>query len=256
MSPRSAVRLRPTGRGRLALALLVTGSVALALPSGLPGQETGATVMGQVVEPDGETPVPDVAVTVEGREFSVRTDSTGRFRLTNLHLGQDTLRVTYRGIGLNRVPVELTAGDTTRVTMTAQRTPYEVADLTVTVEGNRATIIPEFERRRRAGFGHYVTPEEIRESNAFDVTDYLWGVPGVRREYGRFEERVTMRSPFGRSECSPAIYWNGNLMPGMRLNDFVPEEVLAMEVYTRPAQMPARFSSPFTRCGAIVVWTE
>lgn len=244
---------------RFPTATLVTAAL-LALggaePPNAPAQESGATVIGQVVEPDGVTPVPDATVRVEGLFFSVRTDSAGRFRFSNLLPGQDTIRVTYAGVGLDRVPVELRGGDTLRVTLTAQRTLYEVADLTVTVEGNRTTIIPDFERRRRTGFGHYVTPEEIRNSAADDVTDYLRGVPGIRRDYGRFEERVTMRSPFGRGECHPEIYRNGNPAPGMELQDFSTEEVLALEVYTRPAQMPIQFTSAFSDCGAIVVWTE
>lgn len=246
----------PAVQGRPWPTVVVAGFLALALPSGGAGQEAGATLAGKVVGPDGETPVPDVTVTVEGLAFSVRTDSTGGFRLMNLPPGQDTLRVTHLGVGQNRVPVELTAGDTTRVTMTVQRTLFEIADLTVTVEGDRATIIPEFERRRRAGFGHYITPEEIRERNAIDVSDHLWGIPGIRRESGLFEDAVTMRSPFGRGKCYPAVYWNGNPMPNMRVDDFIPEDVLAIEVYTRPVQMPVRFKNPFTACGAIVVWTK
>lgn len=253
---RSRPRSLPAVRGHSWPAVLAAGFLALALPSGAAAQEAGATLVGKVVGPDGVTPVPDVTVTVEGLAFSIRTDSTGRFRLVNLPPGQDTLRVTYLGVGQNRMPVELTAGDTTRVTMAAQRTLFQIADLTVSVEGDRATIIPEFERRRRAGFGHYITPEEIRERHAIEVSDYLWGIPGIRRESGLFEDAVTMRAPLGRGKCYPTIYWNGNPTPSMRVNDFIPEDVLAIEVYTRPVQMPVRFKNPFTQCGAIVVWTR
>lgn len=35
-----------------------------------------------------------------------------------------------------------------------------------------------------------------------------------------------------------------------------PEHIAGMEVYTRPAQLPARFNTPGSACGAIVVWTR
>ena len=34
------------------------------------------------------------------------------------------------------------------------------------------------------------------------------------------------------------------------------EHIAGMEVYTRPAQLPARFNTPGSACGDIVVWTR
>jgi hypothetical protein len=63
----------------------------------------------------------------------------------------------------------------------------------------------------------------------------------------------------GALRCSPAWYVDGRHEVGtlQEIESMVRvEDLVAMEIYRSPAEVPAQFVGPDTRCGAIVIWTR
>ncbi|HEX9579979.1 MAG TPA: TonB-dependent receptor plug domain-containing protein [Gemmatimonadales bacterium] len=139
----------------------------------------------------------------------------------------------------------------------------------VVVEGDRTIIafgrLAEFYRRRRSGFGRFITSWDIERRRPFYVSDLLRQVPGLSVTYGGFG-RPVVRSRRGMSgfggSCSPMVFLDGMRLAqdpdlGMELDDVtVPEHVAGIEIYTGPAQVPPEFNVSGSQCGVIAVWTK
>lgn len=63
----------------------------------------------------------------------------------------------------------------------------------------------------------------------------------------------------GTQKCPPAWYIDGHHEIGtlQEIEGMVrPEDIVAMELYRSPAEVPPQFVGPDTRCGVIVIWTR
>jgi hypothetical protein len=116
--------------------------------------------------------------------------------------------------------------------------------------------LQDFERRRRTGRGQYLTDVEIRKSTASNVQDLTRGMRGVTLHCGGTTEggcRIQMvRAPMN---CPPDYVIDGQIDntfgPGTPIRDIV-----ALEVYTGPADVPGEFAGRTAGCGVVVLWTR
>lgn len=253
-------------------AWLAAAAALLALPLHLDAQgarpeadddaaDSTASLYGTVREAETGRSLEGAEVRVLGRDRSTLTDSTGGFRIRGLEPGQDSVRVEYLN-GRSRAEfVWLDPGGVTRLDLELRPEALEVAELLVEVERIRDRRMREIRERERAFSGHVITREELERRAPMRITDALRGIPGVRVRYvpprrrGAFtpDYVVELRGPAGFSgRCRPQIFVDGAPMSNIALNDFQPEEILAVEVY-QGGMAPARFSS-MRGCGAVVVW--
>jgi len=128
-------------------------------------QSTG-TVRGQVVNAD-DAPLPGVNVVLEDAQAGTTTDSTGRFRLTNVPVGPDTLAAQFVGYAPARRAVRVSAGHTARVSITLRPTVTQMRGITVT------SLRPSAEP---TGTLH---PDQIRSAEVADPGALLRTLPGV-----------------------------------------------------------------------------
>lgn len=70
----------------------------------------GASINGIVVDRDGGAPLAGVSVAVEGTARAAATDRRGRFTITGVAAGRQTLRVSLIGFGLVRRSIDVEAG--------------------------------------------------------------------------------------------------------------------------------------------------
>jgi hypothetical protein len=134
-----------------------------------------------------------------------------------------------------------------------------------------------FVRRFQRGFGIFVTPYEIERSPAMSTEQFLAGKPGIRigpvvRQSGSGGDTQIMPRPdigetlqiqtIGGGWCAPRLYLDGRLahydpMGGFTLSSMAPRaDVVGIEVYRRPAEIPVEYSSgPGADCGVVLVWT-
>lgn len=199
-------------------------------------------------------PIPGARVSVWGTGLQTNTDTRGEFRLATLPMGTFTMEVRAVGFQLLRQPVDILASDAATVIALA---PVSRLD-TVRVNATRTSrALMAFEERRKKGFGHFLDEAAIEKRQASAMSDLLRMTPGISVSPGMFGDQVLMRGSGMRSFCSPSLFVDGTrvMNDDGNLDGFVnPQDVRAVEVYTRGSSVPMEFQS-LNGCGVIAIWT-
>ncbi len=242
----------------LLLSLLVPGPIA--------AQRSG-TLTGTVVGEES-TPLAEARIRMAGVGM-VSSDKDGRFRLTGVSRGDHVLEVRRLGYREFLQPVTIRAGETLYVRVVLTLAPVPLSP--VEIEGKPALLpaMRGFEERRAHGNGHFFDHREIAQMQPRVVTDVLRRVPGVVIQSfpGPFgpTDMVRMARTIGVTGARPCpvlFYVNGTPFPvtgDISINQYVvPEDILAVEVYSGTSQIPPQFQSNLlnARCGVIVIWTR
>ena len=135
------------------------------------------------------------------------------FTLAGLPSGTQSVEVRAIGYEPKRVAVDLTRAGLTMVDVVLDH-PVQTLDA-VKIYGKGNTTMAEFQRRLRAGWGHFLTPADIAKHNAFAVSDLFRSMPGVRVAPSQgFGHTILIRG------CRPTVYLNG-----MRMSDDAASEM-------------------------------
>lgn len=215
-------------------------------------------VRGVVRAPGGER-IAGARVALLGSSVESTTDGNGAFALDGLPTGTGTLQARMIGFAVVRRTVDIEPERTFVADLTFQTRVTVLS--TNRVEGRAlflANQMREFEERRRFGFGHFIDEREIERRNPVFLRNLLEAIPGVlllpNREGGY---RVAMRSISLRDglTCAPTVF-----VDGVRISKEEKDlesyaniaDVRAVEVYTRPSQVPLEFSAQ-EGCGAVII---
>lgn len=219
--------------------------------------DTEARVVGIVREEGSREPLRAVRVRLSGgpaadrTEREATTDGRGVFRFDGLSPG--TYRVRTRHLGYRTAEAELTlaAGEERPVTVLMTPRPVELPGVEAEVPAE--TWLPGFRWRREHLDGHFLTRKDIVEEDPVRVTDLVRSLPEVRVRYRPDEGWYTTMFSRGSgwaedARCKPHIVLNGQWVPRdlleMSLNEIEPEDVLAMEVYWKPVELPDDLDPP------------
>lgn len=210
-----------------------------------------ARLVGLVTDRLAQAPAVAAQITAVGSERSTLTNEEGWFTLENLLPGDHVIEVSYLGLTSEQYEVFLPPG-TTRVDFEVSAPPFELEELVVEVRLYRSLKMQEFERRRRRENGHFIDREQIAERSPMYISDLLRGIPGVRVTW-TIEGDVRLLMGHGMTACEPDLYIDGSPSHAARINDWLPNLIEAVEVYSRSFDRPTQFHS--VRCGAILLWT-
>jgi hypothetical protein len=229
----------------------------------VPQRRGTARLVGQVRTGGGE-PFGQVVVGVHGSMSSDTTDSEGRFVLEELPPGTATFEARAIGFVPVRRPVDLVSErtDTVSVQLRDQLPVLEE----VRVFGSRRAArgeLADFMRRRAIGTGRYLTPADVEARQAFDATDLVRTLPGVRIVNSLFDRTVLIR------DCPANVWLNGFYIQN-GASDLAwlvrPVDIGAVEVYSSAVTTPVEFqrlgmssgtgSVTEAACGTIVIWTK
>lgn len=246
---------------RTVLTLTLLAAASLWQPVPLVAQraekpDSTASLVGQVVSAMTGGPLPNAQVVLKVANRGVVTDSSGEFALRDVPAGPDTVKVRLIGFAEEQVPLTLKPDRTTRVTFLLSETVLKVEDITVEVERRRTGKLAGFEERRKRGFGHFITPEEIEDRNPQETSDLLRGVPGVSvgpSRLGGADVRITRRAV---GNCEVTYWVDGQPLNDYNIDEMNRDDVLAMEIYRGPSETPQRFHWKNRGCGTIVIWTR
>ena len=220
-----------------------------------------AIVRGRVTTLD-QRPLPNAIVRVLGSGTQVRSGANGAFVITDAGAGTQTLEARAIGYAPTRIPLRLSQASPVAVDvrLAVQRVQLD----TVRVTAGK-TLTPELraiERRWRSGTGTVLDGNYVRERSSNFVTDALRGINGVSiRQVAGYGQAILMRSSAG-SECPAQIIVDGALLPPSQVASITldeitrREDIAAIEVYARPSQVPAEFTSMISGCGVIAIWTK
>jgi hypothetical protein len=222
-------------------------------------QSKPASLKGRVIDKTSLASIAGATVTLVGVARQTETDTSGRFVFGDLQPGAVVLVIQARSFPSTRVRLDLT--DNTDRTFELDSTATglglrALAPVAVTAEAPVSYRLQDFERRRRTGRGQYLTELEIRKSTASNLQDLTRGMHGVTLHCGGTTEggcRIQMaRAPMN---CQPDYVIDGRID-----NSFGPatpiRDIVAVEVYTGPADVPGEFAGRTAGCGVVVVWTR
>jgi hypothetical protein len=249
--------LRSTISCRLLAGLLLLSLAALGRPDVISAQveDTLAQFRGRVLSRSRAEPVEQAFVFLLANGKGGLTDAEGRFSISDVAPGVDTVQVRYFGFEPNTTVVDLQPGHITEATLLISNAVLEVADLTVEVRRIYTGKLRGFEERRMKGFGDFITPQQIERRQPRVTSDMLRGYAGVvvgSEQLGQTEVYFTKGSSSGR--CAPTIWLDGQPMRGMKIDEITAADLLAMELYMGGTQMPPQWAS--NACGLIIVWTK
>lgn len=245
-------RVRPPGSAALALPL----AALLAAP--LPGHGQApedAELRVRVVDAATSEPVPGARATLAGIDRGSVADSAGRLSFTDVPPGPRRLTVEAPGYAPADAEMTLGPGGVREVTVALTPSPFRLPD--VGAEVTAGTFVPGFLHRRATRDGHFVTKAALDSADPVRLSTFLDRFPNVRARYrptredgrGGWKVHVWRHVRAHRStplRCVPSLILNGRLLPAdrtvWRLDDIEPEDVLAMEVYWKPSQVPRRMA--------------
>lgn len=187
-----------------------------------------------------------------------RTNDRGEWALSNAPAGTRMLEVRALGYYPDRRHVNILAG--AAPLHIALSTLKAVLD-TVMIRASRLSN-PDgggFQRRRRMGLGHFITPADVARFPVIVTSDLFSRVPGVRVEYDDMHQKyIKVRGVF-QPWCAPAIFIDDHNLSFLTLDDLDawvhPNEVAGIEIYSE-ATAPAQFQVGLRGCGSIVIWTK
>jgi len=236
-----------------AISLTAGSAVAQAAAS----QVRTGSIMG-IVRDDGGKALASVEVTAIKQSMTVRTDSTGKFMLAAIPSGPVDL--SFRRLAFEPVAIAmmLPADDTTeievRLTIVAQRLSA------VIVQGHpgKIRVLTEFENRRKAGIGHFITRSQIEQRHPVLLSDMLRMIPGAILAQGETGKTNLRFSRVARNNCPPMFYVDGIQVTGFSIDDMPVGDVEGVELYAGTAGLPPEFNRmrSTSNCGSVLIWTR
>ena len=150
-------------------------------------QDAGA-VSGVVINSFDGKPIPGATVTVRGTTLAAQTDSTGRFELKNLPLGDQVLRISKSSFAAAVVTdVRVIAGQITTVNGNLRPEFYEMEEYEVTAEEfTQQTEQIMIERQESSGMMDSVGSKQFEKTGASDAAEVLTKVSGASIADGKF----------------------------------------------------------------------
>ena len=252
---------RRLGSGCTARRSLIASALFACAFTSVRGQATAPVVLrGRVIDKVSLTPVAGATLNVLGLARQTATDSLGRFVLGGLHPGRINLVVQAPAFPTTRIIFDMT-GDTSRtIALDSTASGLQPQSLPAAVTTASATEVSyrlqDFERRRKTGRGQYLGEIEIRKSTAANVQDLTRGMRGVTLHCGGTSEggcRIQMiRAPMN---CQPDYFVDSQLDNVVGASTPI-RDIVALEVYTGPSDVPGEFAGRTAGCGVVVIWTR
>lgn len=263
------------------LARLLVFSFAFVVPaSWLGAQDIRWT--GRIVEDRTGAPLAGVEVSIAALSLSATTDSSGRFAFDRLAAGAHKLSARRIGFEplLTTITVPAATSEEHLLRLVVASTELAAVKVTASLVDRRLSL---FESHRTSNNGgSFLTTEQLRKERGRPLADVLQGVVGsdivrgrgsaaffaTRRGYDSFLNMPKAR-PADRARgassglCYAAVVVNNVFVYRgdedeelFDLNQFPPDDIIAVEVYKGGATMPLEYNTTRKTCGLLVVYTK
>lgn len=237
------------------MATIRAGLLAVALATAtLPAQEAPIVrVRGLVVDSAG-IPIGGAEIRAVGTALLIVSSDSGIFRI-ELPAGPVVFAVRRLGYEPSTFLATLRPGKTNGVTLALQGTAQALPGVIV-AEERQQTWLSTFNNRRETQQGTFITRADIEKASARLTTDLLRRrAPSVQVVPTRGGgTRVYMRGN-GARRCPPQLFVHTTPYSG-EVDDFSPDVVEAIEVYSGSSELPPELNIGRALCGAIVIWTR
>lgn len=229
--------------------------VLLATPLALSAQ---SVLTGSVADTSG-APIFGATVTIAGSTAAISTDQRGRFKISNLPLGQTSVRVRRLGFVPFEVAVELakSTGAEVHVRMVPIAAPLAAVVVRPGRMSYKGRLAGYYSRLEKKSSGVFISREDIDRLQPSLMSQLLQSVPGVRSVRGRGGiSGIRMRNRM----CWPLVWLDGMPLPAgeVDLDAFVPGSVQGIEIYlgSTTAPMSYMLDQNLSSCGTILIWSR
>jgi hypothetical protein len=225
--------------------------------SALAAQSGTAAIVGQLVDRQSREPVGGARIGVLGVATELASDSAGRFRHAGLASGTYVIQVRAIGYAAASWIVDLGEGEVHAEVFELERLPYLLdPQLVERAPSFSARRRNDFERRRAAGRGYFVTEDEIKRENPRSLGDLLRHVPGVRMQCRGSMAGCTVRMARAPRECRPDFVVDGFEASNSTSLDMPTIGIIGIEIYRTLSETPLQFLRADNQCGTIIIWTQ
>lgn len=213
-----------------------------------------AVITGTITNAGG-VPVPGARVSVQGSASSASTGTDGKFTLTGVVPGTQSVLVRRVGYTPVELPVDVTSLKTNQITVRLGSYTPLLSNVDVKAKSDPLESTG-FERRRKMGMGKYMDFADIQKIQPTYTSDILRRIPGIYvTGSGSSTNIATTRSQGCVSfniDNNP-VATNG----GQSIDQIVgSQDVAAVEFY-QPVDVPMEMSSGSnTGCALLVIWTK
>jgi hypothetical protein len=214
-----------------------------------------SSIVGQLAAHDTHEPIGRAQVTLAGTPLATNTDSSGRFVFADLDAGVFMIEIRAVGYAPGTWRAALKPHQVLTHQFELERLPFELPEVVVKGKEPLSTRrFADFERRRRAGIGAFLTQEHIERANTASLVDILVTVRGVQQVCISNQCVAKMvRSPPG---CYPQYYLDGNESSTYFARLTPPQDVKGVEIYRGSSEAPGEFQGSNSGCGVIAIWTK
>jgi hypothetical protein len=217
-----------------------------------------ATLIGHVVDSTGVgLPGAEITLNKSDKVHAITGDS-GEFRIAGLPSGAVVFNVRRIGFESASFTAVLKPGKTQRAKFSLTPTAQALPVMAVSDTATKTHWLDDFARRKSTNRGTFIGRAEIERRGARNGTDVVRTVPGVRLipRRGGIGNQVVMTRGDGPRQCVPQMFVH-NMPYSGTLDDFIAEDIEAVEVYVGTSEVPAELDKAGKGiCGAIVVWTR
>jgi len=214
-----------------------------------PASPAAAALVGRVVDHQSHRAVAGARVVLLGANYQTAVDGDGRFRKEGLTAGTYVVQVSAPGYAAGSWVIPLEDRET-------RSQDFELEPLAVELEPvaveRRAT---EFEQRRAAGRGYFITEDKIQQARPRTLGDLFRTVPGVRLVC-RGSSSCTVRMARAPRECRPDFVVDGFEASNSTSLDMPAVGIMRIEIYRTLSETPIQFLRTDNQCATIVIWTQ
>ncbi len=220
----------------------------------------GGTLRG-LVRDSAKSPVPDAEIIASPGRHLARTDSLGRFTITGIDGGQYTVRVRKLGYSPAELTAELHDNGLLDVTLTLEHRMANLDTVVVNADGScpEQSLDGFYCRKKRGGKGVFMDYMDIDAIDAVSTADLFRDIPGFRIDT-RPTRTGARRVPIATGLRCMVPLVNGRPATAASFVPDLPGDLVALEVYPTPAEVPKeyqQFAFPVgasERCGVAVYW--
>ncbi|MEJ7809496.1 MAG: carboxypeptidase regulatory-like domain-containing protein [Gemmatimonadaceae bacterium] len=209
-------------------------------------------IIGVVVD-TALNPIAGAGVTVVRTGEKLMTNDRGRFVFTGAAGSEYYFFVRQLRFEARMERVTVTPGDTVRpafIMVPLSATVLEAVEIRARRQSQR---LGGFERRRRAGWGRYITQEEIDARGAIATVDLVrrMGIP--LSTLG--SELIPISFRMGTPCAMQIVVDEFRMYPPVSMSMLPPpREIAAIEVYRGMGGVPAQYGA--NACGTVLIWTR
>ena len=233
-----------------------------------------ATFKGVVLVDSVERPIAGAVVAIDALKLQVTSDALGRFVMLGVAPGVHT--VVARKIGFTPLATRVVFGTGATVDADLILSPNSAQALPeVTVETKQLPLgkMAEFEERRLAGFGRFMTQADLEKRSFGVLSSALRMMPGLEVQGKGRDQWIAagrMSQPGGALTrtsyvpCPVAIVLDGSFIfgageanePKFQIDQINPAILAGIEFYVGPAAIPMKWNATRHTCGLLVLWTK